>query len=51
MDTLHEIVAVVRDAVAAGLIPSETVEHYDDAVKHLSGSALEEYIQNLWDHL
>lgn len=51
MDTITEIIDVVRDAIEAGLIKSETVESYSDTVANLSGPALEDYLQNLWDNL
>lgn len=51
MDCMTEIVEIVRDAISAGLIKSESVEHFDDAVAALRGNDLEDYLQNLWDNL
>lgn len=48
---MNDIIEIVRDAINASLIPSETVEHFDDAVRSLKGNDLEDYLQNLWDHL
>lgn len=51
MDHMTDIIDIVRTAISDGLIRSETVEHFDDACKALKGNDLEDYIQNLWDHI
>lgn len=48
-DLLGEVIQIVREAIEAGLITSETVEEFDDTVKELNGPDLEDYLQHLWD--
>ena len=50
-DLLPQIKQIVRDAIADGLIKSETKETFDQKVKRLKGKELENYLQDLWDKL
>ena len=51
MDLMPQIIRIVRDAIQDGLIRSETKANFDHKVKTLTGKALEEYIQKLWDEI
>lgn len=51
MDLLPEITDIVRQAISEGLITSLSVSAFDDQVNNLSGAALEDFLQNLWDML
>lgn len=50
-DLMGDIVGIVRDAIEAGLIKSESLYDFDATIQELSGSELEDYLQNLWDNL
>ena len=49
MDHLPEIVRILRDAIADGLIKGERMRRFNQKVKTLKGDALEDYLQKLWD--
>lgn len=51
MDLLPEISDIVRDAITEGLITSLSVSAFDDQMNDLSGAALEDFLQELWDTL
>ena len=49
MDHLSEIIRIVRDGIADGLIRGERMRRFNQKVKTLKGQALEDYLQKLWD--
>lgn len=51
LDLMPQIKRIVRDAIQDGLIRSVSLREFDHKVKTLTGAALEDYIQNLWDEL
>ena len=51
MDLMPQIIRIVRDAIQDGLIRSESLASFNQKTKTLTGKALEEYIQKLWDEL
>ena len=50
-DLMVQIKRIVRDAIQDGLIRSVRLKEFDHKVKTLTGPALEDYIQKLWDEL
>jgi hypothetical protein len=51
MDLMPQIKRIVRDAIQDGLIKSESLREFDRKVKTLTGTQLEDYLQELWDKL
>ena len=50
-DLMPQIRQIVRDAIKDGLIRSVSLKEFDHKTKTLTGQALENYIQKLWDEL
>ena len=50
-DLLPDLVGVVRDAIAQGLITSTSLDRFDYLVETMEGPELEDYLQTLWDRL
>jgi hypothetical protein len=48
-DLLPELIRIVRDAIADGLVRGEKMRTFNKKVKTLQGQELEDYIQRLWD--
>lgn len=48
---MPNIIRIVRDAIADGLIRSESLRRFNKKVKTLKGKDLEDYIQKLWDEV
>lgn len=51
MDLLAEVSAIVREAIVDGLITSLSVSEFDDHMNNLSGNAVEDFLQTLWDDI
>lgn len=50
-DLMPQIKRIVRDAIKDGLIKSVSLKEFDHKTRTLTGQALEDYIQKLWDEL
>lgn len=50
-DLMPEIIRIVRDAIADGLIRSENLRRFNRNMKRLKGKEKEDYLQKLWDEV
>ncbi|MCW2286658.1 hypothetical protein M2323_004700 [Rhodoblastus acidophilus] len=51
MDLMPQIIRIVRDAIADGLVRTESLRRFNKKVKTLKGKELEDYVQKLWDEV